>query len=498
VTPGARPRVCFFVGPSISPTDFRAACSAIEGEVSILPPIEQGDLLRLLTDLPDVIGIVDGYFFQVPSVLHKEILLVLERGARVLGAASLGALRAAELDVFGMEGVGAVYRLYRRGTIDGDDEVATLHTEQGEGFRQLSEPLVNVRHNLRRAQARGIISGRSAAALVAGAKRLYFAERTYDAILDGADPGVVPPDERAALQRFVREHAVDLKRDDALALVRTVAERLNGAAPWPPVVPLKASLTRYFGEYLREYVGRTVSGQHVPDRLVLAFQKLLCPGFKRLYQRAARRCVALDEARHRGLAGAEPEMLIARFRQARGLRSDEALDAWLRARCLSHDELALGLGERDIERRVLALYRAQYPGLRGRAAVYRRLLADVSTRLGMPETAITRPLMQGLTLPWDGPLLREMKLHGAFGPALEVASQILRFSAEYAERHPRFPLARLKRSRLVAWCAVRWGVPEDALDDAVLDRGFASDAEFDEVARHAYAWERFGPGAYHR
>lgn len=494
MTRAAGARVCLFVGPSIAPDDLLAACLAIRGEVTILPPIQQGDLLKLLSDVPDVVGIVDGFFFQAPSVLHKEILLMLERGARVLGAASLGALRAAELDAHGMEGVGAIYQLYKRGVLDGDHEVAVAHAEQQGDFRPLTEPLVNVRHNLRRAQAQGIISRRSHAALLASAQRLYFAELTYEAVLGGVTPGAVSADERVALQRFLREQAVDLKREDTLALVRTVAERTSGARPWPPPVPMLTNITRYFGEYLREYVGRPAAGQHVPDRLVLAFQKLLCPAFQRLYHRVARRCVALDEARQRGLAAADSETLIERFRQARGLVSDEEFAGWLRARFLSRDALADGLAERDLEQQAFALYRGQHAQAlgQGRAGLYRRILADVSARLGISQDALTRPLMLGLTLPWDGPLLREMRLRGEYGPALELAGRILRCTADYAERNPRFPLSRLKRSRLERRCAERWGIAESDLKAALLDHGFFSDAEFDEAARHAYAWERFG------
>ena len=168
-------RVCVFVGPSARPGDF----DGLDAEVTLLPPIQQGDLLRLAERKPDVIAIVDGYFFQVPSVLHKEIMLALENGARVLGAASLGALRAAELYPFGMEGVGAIYRMYRRGTIDGDDEVAVLHTNAADGFRALSEPLVSMRYNLRQAVGCGIISPRAAAGAVRSLAQLHFSKRTH-------------------------------------------------------------------------------------------------------------------------------------------------------------------------------------------------------------------------------------------------------------------------------------------------------------------------------
>ena len=64
---------------------------------------------------PRAIGIVDGFFARVPAVWHKEIMWVMERGVHVFGGAGLGALRAAELDSFGMRGVGQVYQAFRDG-----------------------------------------------------------------------------------------------------------------------------------------------------------------------------------------------------------------------------------------------------------------------------------------------------------------------------------------------------------------------------------------------
>lgn len=69
-----------------------------------------GDLLRL-APRP---GIVDGSFHQTRAVRHKEILALIDAGVTVLGAASMGALRAAELDTYGMIGVGRVYDDFRR------------------------------------------------------------------------------------------------------------------------------------------------------------------------------------------------------------------------------------------------------------------------------------------------------------------------------------------------------------------------------------------------
>ena len=88
-----------FVGPSIPPN----AAQALAPEVTLLPPARAGDVYRAMAHgEARVIGLVDGVFGSVGSVWHKEILLALHAGVRVVGAASMGALRAAELDVFGM------------------------------------------------------------------------------------------------------------------------------------------------------------------------------------------------------------------------------------------------------------------------------------------------------------------------------------------------------------------------------------------------------------
>ena len=82
-------------------------------------PIGYRNLLQLSSK-----SFLDGYYYTVPSVTHKELLYALDAGVRVIGASSLGALRAVELAPFGRDGAGKVFEAYRSGTLDGDDEVA--------------------------------------------------------------------------------------------------------------------------------------------------------------------------------------------------------------------------------------------------------------------------------------------------------------------------------------------------------------------------------------
>ena len=110
--------VVVFTGPTITADDARRILDA-----TYLPPAAAGDLYVQARERPLAIALIDGLFGTVASVFHKEILWAMHEGVHVFGASSMGALRAAELDQFGMVGVGAVYEAYRSESLVDDDEV---------------------------------------------------------------------------------------------------------------------------------------------------------------------------------------------------------------------------------------------------------------------------------------------------------------------------------------------------------------------------------------
>jgi hypothetical protein len=216
-----------FVGPTLRGDEVRVALPRAE----IAPPIACGDLLRLLRARRAVgrIAIIDGYFEGMAAVWHKEILIALERGIAVYGAASMGALRAAELASFGMVGVGAIYRAYRRGELIADDEVAVGHAPAELGYATFCEPLVNIRFALARAARDRVISGRTADRLLELARARHYRERTWAHLLeDGARAGIARS-QVAALSRWPKP---DQKAADARALLRRLAREVR--PPWRP------------------------------------------------------------------------------------------------------------------------------------------------------------------------------------------------------------------------------------------------------------------------
>ena len=222
--------VFVMTGPSLPPSDARNALEAV-----YLPPVSEGDVYRAVDEMPDAIGIIDGYFECIPSVWHKEILYALSRGIRVFGAASMGALRAAELAAFGMEGIGAIFEAFREGVLEDDDEVAVIHGPAQFGYPVLSEAMVNIRRTLSDAALEGVIFQETRGRLEAIAKGLSYRERTFAAMMDEGKRCRLADEELHAFRQWLPNGRVDQKREDALLMLRTMRLQVRADATHHPV-----------------------------------------------------------------------------------------------------------------------------------------------------------------------------------------------------------------------------------------------------------------------
>ena len=216
-------KAIIFAGPSLPPRQRRVSEPAIEWR----PPARQGDVYGAALTGPDVIGIIDGYFEIVPTVWHKEILWAMAQGIHVFGAASSGALRAAELDAFGMRGIGRIYEWFRDGVLEDDDEVAVLHGPEELGYPPLTEPMVNMRATFDEAARIGVLTPELAAQLIATAKSLFYKERTYDAVLQRAAASGLSAAALRDLATWLPSNRIDQKRCDAATLLAAVSTRLS-------------------------------------------------------------------------------------------------------------------------------------------------------------------------------------------------------------------------------------------------------------------------------
>ena len=207
-------RIIVFLGPSL---ERETAETILPAEYR--PPAKRGDLLRAVGDGATVIGLIDGVFHQESAVAHREILAAIKKGVMVVGSSSMGALRAAEMDTLGMTGIGEVYRMYRSGELISDDEVALVFDP--ETGLSLSEPLVNIRFTLHEAEKERIITSQDHATLLAAAQAVFYPQRTYGRIVSGAG-AAIDPETRERFLAWVKLHAVDQKRKDAVAALEYI------------------------------------------------------------------------------------------------------------------------------------------------------------------------------------------------------------------------------------------------------------------------------------
>jgi hypothetical protein len=297
--------VVVFLGPTLPVAEAKQLVRA-----TFLPPARQGDVFRVLADRPGVIVLIDGVFEAVPSVWHHELRAALASGVHLVGASSMGALRAAELHGEGMLPVGRIAGDYVSGRRTDDADVVLLHGDADSAYQPLTVPLVNVEATLAAAKAKRVLSAKEARALEASARATFFKRRTWRALVSR-----LPAGRRAAVLAWLKANTVDQKALDARQALR-VAARLATRKPRPTRAISFSSFVRR--KRLGDAHGDTMAWlETLPDADALAKQglrRLLLASFAKAAGLTVPRS-ALDVRSHgavdEALADAEVEALEA-------------------------------------------------------------------------------------------------------------------------------------------------------------------------------------------
>ncbi|MEU7859759.1 TfuA-like protein [Nonomuraea sp. NPDC049141] len=293
----SRQKTVVYAGPTISHDEVLAVLP----EARTRPPVARGDLLREEWGRDDTAVIIDGYYRERLSVGHKEILWLLNEGVNVIGAASMGALRAAELSPYGMRGVGSVFRMYATGEVDGDDEVAVLHGPAERGYPTGTVAMVNLRYGCQEGARTGLVPAAAGERIVEAAKSRPFVHRTWPELEEALGPAA--GDALSTLERMIGTGEWDLKRLDAVAALNAVGgHRAEAPSAWAADVAL-TGITHYEAlawRSMREYA----PGRWMSDLDVLDAARLFGQDYPRLHEQV--------------LTG-----LLTDFADARGLRLEE-------------------------------------------------------------------------------------------------------------------------------------------------------------------------------
>ena len=334
--------VAVFLGPSLNHAAARAILPA-----NYYPPVRMGDVYRLSTCGARLIVIIDGVFHRTTPVWQREIVSAMNNGVTVVGASSMGALRAVELERLGMIGLGTVVDWYRSGFIEGDDEVALQHADHEYGYRALSEPLVNMRWNLATAEEAGVISAGERDALIAAVQTLDFGRRAYPLIFESAPFTQLQLDSQVALRAFLLERTENLKQLDAERALAWCAARL-------PQLLEPSTPPPYDGRTIERPNELLLRGIPAPNHELPTMGTLLLEAAKdrartaHIVNHSSRRFYLLDWARKAGVRA--PDDLVEgcerRWIERQGVRDQ---DTWLAANGMTTAELRRELEDRVLE-----------------------------------------------------------------------------------------------------------------------------------------------------
>lgn len=185
-------------------------------------PAKKGDFLMLSRDSDEkkYVGFVDGVFLHdYPPSPIEVYHLATRKNIELIGASSLGALRAVELEKFGMKGIGKIFQLYKKGIINADDEVAVTFVRENNILQ--SEAMIDIRFNLFLAYKKGIITNQTKKRIAKIAKNIYFPFRNYEDIIKLTHqqfPSIY--NELESFRSYILKNRDSLKARDAIKLLK--------------------------------------------------------------------------------------------------------------------------------------------------------------------------------------------------------------------------------------------------------------------------------------
>jgi hypothetical protein len=288
-------------------------------------PCKQGDIVTDVVNLqPNRIILIDGVFRDNLSPWHKELTYALQYpGVKaVYGAASMGALRAAELDWLGMIGIGKIYHWYRSGVTEDDSEVALAYAmregEDGPLYYLNTVPLVDIRAGVEHYEEHfpGEPVALAATEFLKAMAEIYYGDRTPDVC-----------EQRWPTEFGIPFPCIAQKRLDAMLALESF--RAHVPAPLQKLTP--ENLSRFFHALYERDRRIKVNGTEIPQQHVDGYTLLKHPEYERLCWDSANQDLALMLCDHLcvtvGMEDVERENV--RFQQRSGIETQADFQLFL-------------------------------------------------------------------------------------------------------------------------------------------------------------------------
>lgn len=245
----------------------------------------------------------------------------------VYGAASMGALRAADLADYGMIGSGRIFNWFYEGVIFDESEVSALYVEGANGsFKSYTIPMVNVRGALLKGLEENLLSAEEAGEIFTHAAAIHWTERTERTLA-----------EYPILLEILRGH--NQKAIDALELLYTFRDLkpVEGFTPFT-----EEALSLLFSAQFERDRAVFVGARPVKLQDLEAFVMLHDQEYEEHLAAADNRVLALllADIYRISVTVAEIDDEWRRFSVRMGLRSLQEHDQWMRENHVNGKELA--------------------------------------------------------------------------------------------------------------------------------------------------------------
>ncbi len=277
-----------FAGGSVSRED-----APSDADLVWAGPAEQGDMVAAVLEGFESILVIDGYFYTKFPCTTLEVMLALENEVNVFGASSIGALRAVELDTWGMVGMGRVYEYLKKQEIKPYHIVAQTYDEAD---RPLTTPLIQIVYFLVCASSDGIVTREEHEALRAIADEIHFTFLSFESFFRKvASSGVLSPEKAAVLREYYEEKGAahfDIKRQDALSLLASFRSLAAKREPGDLHQAIHVAAQRYLGALTSKYP----ADQHFA--LPREWRNSAAPGAPDASTRDRRACSAAETCRN--------------------------------------------------------------------------------------------------------------------------------------------------------------------------------------------------------
>jgi hypothetical protein len=206
-----------FVGPSVVGLDLSHFA-----DIEISKPIRRGSLAAYRDY--DLFLVIDGEFSQSLSVSPKELLALLDSSKTVIGAASMGALRASELDTNGMVGVGWVYERFARARVRKDDDVALCYSPYN--FEPVTVPMCDLEYWFECLESVDRMSRTERLKLSRRLRNIFFADRTTPSVYRVVQ-SIIGPSRLEVCLSISGGQIPSIKSLDAIRAFRVASQRLR-------------------------------------------------------------------------------------------------------------------------------------------------------------------------------------------------------------------------------------------------------------------------------